>query len=240
MFYDQFGRLKPYQIALVSIGVAILLLGVWVVSAIQPTGQGGVDVGTWVEEEDELESTDESPLLGANESPRALESETDPLGNPSVQTPVMLESTVLSNPLSPPTPLSPTTRSRFRHRGPRYGTLIPELVHPGAPTGFSIGLGAASPGFVLRPGSMSLLFDGETSGSGTFRRLRTRSEGPAGIEAIMRGDAAEQEDRENQAEATLRHWERPADNAERRNSWWRRLIKRGEGKIRLEEGSEGG
>lgn len=34
-----------------SIGVAVLLVGVWTVSAVQPTGDGGVEVGTWAEEE---------------------------------------------------------------------------------------------------------------------------------------------------------------------------------------------
>ena len=199
-------------------------------------------MGTWVEEEDELGSTDGSPPMDADGSAEAMETEVDPLGNQSVQTPVILESTILSNPLSPPTPMSPTTRFRLRHRGPRYGTLIPELVHPGAPTGFSIGLGAASPGFVLRPRSMSVLYDGDTSGTGPIRNLRTRSEVSGGMEAIMRGHAAEEEIEvgENQAEATLRQWKRPADHAERRGMWWSRLLGRGEGKIRLEAGSEGG
>lgn len=51
MYYDQLGRLSVHQVLLVSIGVAVLLVGVWTVSAIQPTGDGGVEVGTWAEED---------------------------------------------------------------------------------------------------------------------------------------------------------------------------------------------
>ena len=248
MFYDQFGRLRPHQIALVSLGVAVLLLGVWVVSAIQPTGQGGVDVGTWVEEDEELEPRDQSSLPGGDHSPEPAEMEPNPLENPF--TLPITRTAMLSNPLSPSLPMppmSPTTRARFRQRGPRYGTLIPELVHPGAPTGFSIGLGAASPGFVLRPGSMSIASSGESSapasGFGGGRRVRSRSEGVVGIEAIMRGDVRRQGEEGNIQRAEIsRELERPvrAETREPREGWWRRLLRRGDGRIRLPEDGEAG
>jgi len=244
VFYDQFGRLRPHQIALVFVGVVVLFLGVWVVSAIQPTGQGGVDVGTWVEEDEELEmATDHSPLLGGDDLFEPAEIESDPIEHPQTQTPITNHSTRFSNPSSPSSPMSPmspTTRARIRHRGPRYGTLIPELVHPGAPTGFSIGLGAASPGFVLRPGSMSIAGEGDRRGSGAYRRVRSRSEGQPGLGTIMRSEVEEEGRRENQVERTLREWERPVETGQSREGWWRRFRKRKEGRIRLDEEGDGG
>lgn len=246
VFYDQFGRLRPYQIALVSIGVAVLLLGVWVVSAIQPTGQGGVDVGTWVEEEDELDTNDQSPLLGGDHFTEPAE--IGPASPQDRHTPLFQHSSMLSNPLSPRPPMSPATRARFRNRGPRYGTLIPDLVHAGAPTGFAIGLGVSSPGFVLRPGSMSMTSTAERSGSGTNRRF-SRSEGPTGIEAIMSGQVGvtgltdegrgNVENRENREEETLREWERPGEVL-RRERWWKRFWPRAQRRIKLDEQEEAG
>ncbi|KAK8864595.1 hypothetical protein IAR55_001845 [Kwoniella newhampshirensis] len=278
VFYDQFGRLATYQIVLVSLGVAILLLGVWVVSAIQPEG---VEVGTWLEDEDEsdeemddeLEPGEGATLLGGDTSvePGPLSptgagpldhsmeesmSRSNPpnrsnstSGNP--ETPPAFHRAVFSNPGSPSSPLSPRTRHHHRHRGPRYGTLIPDLAPHGAPTGFSIGLGAASPGFALRSGSIG----GEgghwhSHGHGPMRFGRSRSEGPAGIAAIMRGEdprvnesRAEQEtatrnveEGDNHAEAALRHWEEQP----RTGAWWERFFGRGRIKLNGEEGDSDG
>lgn len=87
VFYDQFGQLRPHQIALVTIGVVILLLGVWVVSVIQPTGEGGVEVGTWAEEEsinegerDTFEPDENTTLLGAEQTAEPDGVESDLLG----------------------------------------------------------------------------------------------------------------------------------------------------------------
>ncbi|OCF32939.1 hypothetical protein I316_05276 [Kwoniella heveanensis BCC8398] len=279
VFYDQFDRLRTYQIVLVSLGVAVLLLGVWVVSAVQ--SDAGVDVGTWVEDEedgsvmdvdglgeeqiatnDDLEATERSTLLnmGEGEGEEAgREFEGDILahrvaaeagslvpptsttmtqgqeymvrsfpqlppsstGRPTTttQTPPGLYRSVFSNPDSPTSPLSPRLSSHHghghghsnrRYHRTRYGSLLPDLP-PGAPTGFSIGLGASSPGFALRSGSISgdghfHPHHGSGSGSGggggtggfghghghgngyAPRPSRSRSEGPLGLAAIMRGD----------------------------------------------------
>ena len=64
VFYDQFSLLSPTQIGLVSTGVAVLLLGVVVVSAVQPTGAGGVDVGTWVEDESAIDEEEDDEEVG--------------------------------------------------------------------------------------------------------------------------------------------------------------------------------
>jgi uncharacterized membrane protein len=160
IFYDQFGRLSPHQILLVSVGVAVLLVGVWVVSAIQPTGdgglEGGIEVGTWVEDEvrvedgheahDELEAGEGATLLGGDEVAEPAHVEVT-----SPESPLFMDSA--NGPLSP-NATSPS--SPMRRRRPRYGTLIPDLVsrHVG-PTGFAFGIGAASPGFALRSTSIT-------------------------------------------------------------------------------------
>ena len=267
VFYDQFGRLAVYQIVLVSLGVLVLLVGVWVVSAIQPTGQGGVDLGTWVEEEDEemdyretsslygdhgesgrrqsapplttvspvtngvsTHSPSESPLTYSQPRPSPPHLDTAPTGQlqSQPQTPVFIDS-----PTIPDSPLSTTSAGARRRRRTRYGTLVPDFA-PAAPTGFSIGLGAASPGFVLRPAGGSFSHHG---------RGRSRSEDINGIQAIMRGEHLRTEEGdaavENRGEAEVREWEHQEAQGEgraRRESWFSRLVGGRKGKIRLEEG----
>jgi hypothetical protein len=171
VFYSQFSRLQGYQIGLVTVGIVVLLVGVWSVSAIQPTGAGGVEIGTWAEDASDDEDDDE---LEAGEGARLLGAFTDePIDALAHITP-RLNSDVF---VSPPTsPLSP------RHRHPRYGTLIPELAPQGAPAGFTIGIGASSPGFVLRSGSVS---HGHPVRSPMGRHTRSRSEGAA-LEQTLR------------------------------------------------------
>lgn len=174
IFYDQFGRLATYKIVLMSVGVAILLVGVWVVSAIQPTGDGGIEVGTWVEEEslddtsthdvlDELEAGEGATLLGGDSvsEPQEMDTAIAP------DSPARGRS---ESPLSPqgPSPSSPVTR----RRRPRYGTFIPEVAtRPTMPAGFAFGIGAASPGFALRSTSHSNHFGRRN----TFSHSRTNS-----------------------------------------------------------------
>ena len=182
VFYDQIGQLKTHQIVLVSVGVGILLLGVWVVSFIQPAG-GGVDVGTWAEDDECSEadySEDENAnLLGGS---NVAEPESD-LASPAPSPRIPWSPTGSNSPYSPGI-VSPTRRRSGRAR---YSSLIPDYSHGHnhghiAPTGFSIGLGAASPGFVLRP----------TNGNGSTHghRGRTLSEGQAGIQDIINGASA--------------------------------------------------
>ena len=259
MFYDQFGRLAVYQIILVSLGVLVLLVGVWVVSAVQPTGQGGVDMGTWVEEEDgDMEFEGTSPLFrqsldhsagvgGFHESPTSSSPPSPLVPYPQPQphtrtqpqlhlaqgstsspsTPTFHAPGVFDSPSNPGSPLSPTTSARRRRRT-RYGTLVPDLPQ-GAPTGFSIGLGAASPGFVLRP----------AGGSFSIQRGRSRSEDIRGIQAIMRGEHLRSEEEQVEEEEV---GQQSGERRERRQSWFGRIVGNGhgrKGKIRLDE-DEGG
>lgn len=246
MFYDQFGLLKPYQIALVSIGVAILLLGVWVVALIQPAGQGGVDVGLWAEDDcsstcSDLEPNENETLLGGTAVDEPEEDAISPAHHPQ---PGIAPDSPLSPRSGTDSPLSPTRR---RSRGPRYGTLIPDYdQHHVVPTGFSIGLGAASPGFVLRaephPHGQG---HGHGHAHGHAQRGRTRSEGQAGILQTMRDggeteaswEAGNGQDRgrsgDQGGEPDLHG--RDTEHERRRASWWRGLFGSGqsEGRIRL-------
>ncbi|WVW84137.1 hypothetical protein I302_106166 [Kwoniella bestiolae CBS 10118] len=279
VFYDQFSRLSILQITFVSLGVAILLLGVWVVSAIQP--DAGVDIGTWVEEESDTESImediEQNPFL-QTESPTQTQvnplSPTipDPLSRSSIfpsneqGTPEALHRSVFSNPEHPSTPtspMSPTTRRRHHHHRLRYGSLIPDALPTGAPTGFSIGLGASSPGFALRSGSFSIDGNfhphhpsahspllGQGDGWGRHGHVRSRSEGQRGFSAIVSGQddggyeaRTEEEDAvgdvgENTVEGELREWTERDENGDvKRKAWWERLFGRelrGQGKVRLE------
>lgn len=56
VFYDQFGRLSAHQVVLVTLGTAVLLVGVWVVSNAQPEG---VELGTFADEWEEEALCDE-------------------------------------------------------------------------------------------------------------------------------------------------------------------------------------
>ena len=49
VYFNQFSLIPPLHLWLVSLGIFILLCGVWIVS-IQPGSRGGVDVGPWSEE----------------------------------------------------------------------------------------------------------------------------------------------------------------------------------------------
>lgn len=190
VFYDQFGRLKPHQLVLVSVGTAILLVGVWTVSAVQPTGDGGVEVGTWVEEEwtpwldeeavvdepidetfDELEAAEDATIL---ETEEPADSDHDHPVRAVPPTSVTVPPRSASVPSSPQSPVSPTQPRRKRLR---FGTLIPELAPAGAPTGFAFGIGAASPGFALRSNSVSLSHGpARQYSTPPQRRTRSRSE----------------------------------------------------------------
>ncbi len=245
VFYDQFSRLATHQIVLVSLGVAFLLLGVWLCPPCSrqvtrhrcgnlgrggrrgghlPRRRGTCLGGGHVEEPEGYtrDLTDEERAAMGDRSPLLPSIKTgDPLGtettSPAWQSP--LSPSRSHHPQPPPlatnghAPFTPPLSSLSgsgalvsptRLRRPRYGTLIPDLAPPGAPTGFSIGLGAASPGFVIRPdyapghgqgyGSMGDVFGangaGGTSAHGGYgrrpMRIRSRSEGMEGIRNLIR------------------------------------------------------
>lgn len=146
VFYSQFSELAPHQIVLVTIGIAVLLLGVWSVSAVKAdTGEGGVQLGSWADEADLTDDEEEA-------SPIWSEAFTDEPGGDGLDhsnsSALATQEDVARTP-----PLSPLVSPRRRRSSgyqARYGTLIPELAPPGMPAGFSIGFNTSSPGFALR------------------------------------------------------------------------------------------
>ena len=56
VYFDQFSLIPPLYLGLVTLGIFVLLCGVWVVSI--HSGGGGVDVGTWNEEAVSLSGED--------------------------------------------------------------------------------------------------------------------------------------------------------------------------------------
>lgn len=127
-------------------------------------------------------------------------------------------------------PPSPTlSLSNKRRRRTRYGSLAPDIPQ-GAPTGFSIGLGASSPGFVLRPAGGSFSHPNESG----QRRGRSRSEDIRGIQAIMRGDPLSPA-RNDTGNLDV---DVNAEGPDRRESWFGRLVGR-KGRVRLDDETEG-
>ncbi len=185
VYYDQLGRLSTHQVALVSIGGAVLLVGVWAVSAVQPTGDGGVEVGTWAEEEwvhehetwfeeavvDEPDDDAHEVLEPAHGAVTVSDADSTqthdhdhPVSAPSARSPppklARIDAAAASSASIGTGPYtgtgSPVSPTIPRRRRPRYGTLIPDLAPSGGmPTGFAFGIGAASPGFALRSNSIS-------------------------------------------------------------------------------------
>jgi hypothetical protein len=70
VYFDQIQLIKGFHLGLVALGIVILLVGVWVVSI--HSGGGGVDVGTWNEEGEDI--IDEDTVIVTSEA----EEEEDP------------------------------------------------------------------------------------------------------------------------------------------------------------------
>ncbi|PCH33650.1 hypothetical protein WOLCODRAFT_135239 [Wolfiporia cocos MD-104 SS10] len=56
VYFDQFSLLSATQLALVLVGIAILLAGVWIVS-FPPTGGYSIDVGAWMKDADDIDGS---------------------------------------------------------------------------------------------------------------------------------------------------------------------------------------
>lgn len=161
-----------------TIGIAVLLVGVWSVSAIRPdTGEGGVQLGSWADEADSSdEEEDNSPLWSESLTDEPAQESPEQHHDGSA---LALQADAACTP-----PLSPVTSPRRRRSSgyqARYGTLIPELAPPGLPAGFSIGFNTSSPGFALRRhhNHEHASSDGEALG----RQIRSHSESRTGKRA---------------------------------------------------------
>jgi hypothetical protein len=175
VYFDQFSLIPWDHLALVGLGVIILLGGVWVVSV--NSGGGGVNVGTWRDEE-----SDESEGDGME----AREEVSPDTSSRSARDTILLERSAISEsdasnyPIRDPHPrtLSPSPpghiedymsltqsvgerpslgiRTGVQRRRQTNETRSPVQAHhnsllsPQLP-GFSIGISPASPGFVVVP-----------------------------------------------------------------------------------------
>ncbi|THH11091.1 hypothetical protein EW145_g868 [Phellinidium pouzarii] len=171
VYYDQFALLSVLQLWLVSLGMVVLLGGVWLVSF--HAGSGRVDVGTWQEgddniEEEEVQEGDFIPegYSSPTFSPRCLESalsdseipHTTMLSQPlhSITFPGSNNNTERDNEhLAQTRALSTgSLTGRSKRRQYHFSFLHSEssssaLNVPGG--GFSIGLSPISPGFAIVP-----------------------------------------------------------------------------------------
>ena len=173
VYFDQFSLIPWKHLALVGLGVIILLGGVWVVSF--NSGGGGVNVGTWKDDEsDESEDGDleereevlpdtrgrqarDRVLLG-----RSAISESDasnPFTHPRTSSPDQTRHIQAHMPLSQGTDGRPNLNIRTGIQRRRQTNELRSPVQPHhhhsvlAPQlpGLSIGISPASPGFVVVP-----------------------------------------------------------------------------------------
>ncbi|TFK57080.1 hypothetical protein OE88DRAFT_1715847 [Heliocybe sulcata] len=161
MYYDQFSLLSTLKLCLVSLGIVILLAGVWVVSVY--AGAGGVDVGPWHEDEEEDEDlqdidittepyTDEPRSLLGEPTAQEPEAEADPRAQTLELHPEHLRSQTDTRVLSPSMFMSPRRSRRMTHSPASPDTMHPHPISPPLPMpSFSIGLSPVSPGFTVVP-----------------------------------------------------------------------------------------
>lgn len=211
VYFDQISQLTGVKLSLVGVGVAVLLLGVGAVS-VGGCGKGeceggGVGVGVWVEEEDVELSDDEQgereEYLGqapysdepaSTVSPSSQSSPPSPtpdrrprpslpsiLTSPESQRPPRRSSTTHSHarylPFSPTMPSSPSS--------PNHSTSSTQQQHPQLTGLFSIGLGAASPGFFVVGRQHAR--GGSVDGGGSRRKSEVGKSG-LGLGVVLTGD----------------------------------------------------
>ncbi|KAI0003681.1 hypothetical protein BJV74DRAFT_793326 [Russula compacta] len=169
VYFDQISLLPASHLLLVTVGIFILLGGVWAVSL------QAVNVGTWSGGDDVDVTLIEDGAAGESSVPEY---------DPSLASPAPERDHARSHSESatspPPSPLSPRLLSPYHHhRQSSLGGTMP-LSSPTtsvpAPV-FSIGLSPASPGFVLIPRERRRCVSGQPGGDRwdeVIRRVRTR------------------------------------------------------------------
>jgi len=210
VYFDQFGMLSTLKLLLVSLGMVILLGGVWIVS-FQAGGGGGVDIGSWEEVDEDLD--DEASETGVETNaaisepfaPRRLasavsESEVHSQLSPPPRSSITFPSETIrgGQPPSPTTTRSPSTRrTRYSLLGQHpseHGSGPSTLNVPAG--GFSIGLSPVSPGFAIVPTKRR---------PSEFRRLVQRAAMRRTVsESDVRGERGGEQDEEEASEAQAR------------------------------------
>lgn len=204
VYYDQLDLLTPLQLGLVILGTAILLSGVWAVSITaedEEIGEAGIREGDWIP----ADEPGVAPAVAPADVVRIAERATGTL--PPQGQPVQAESVHGPEPSSPtsqddyfessptrPTAINPRRTRTGRANStvpplntsptlPRFSTLLSPAQHEaGAPVlpGFSIGISAASPGFIGGTRRRSELGMGHPPGNPHNRRSVSDTLGPSG------------------------------------------------------------
>ncbi|KZT30582.1 hypothetical protein NEOLEDRAFT_1082700 [Neolentinus lepideus HHB14362 ss-1] len=217
VYYDQFSLLSVLQLWLVSLGIIVLLAGVWVVSMY--AGAGGVDVGPWHEEEGEDdEALDEISTEAYTDEPRSLlgevvvqepEPEADPLAQTLEIHAEHARSQTDTRVLSPSIFLSPRrgrhpTQSPASADGNHTYPLSPSLPMPS----FSTGLSPVSPGFAVVPRERRRRVSGMGPGESVraFPMRRAVSDGDVSVRSPSTEEGASGGHRDADVSEGRRRW----------------------------------
>ena len=173
IYFDQVSLLSASHLLLVTVGIVILLGGVWAVSL------QAVDVGTWTNSNDIDTTVVEDGVANETSLP-----ECEPTLTQAVpQTLECEHARSRSETAASPPPRSPLSPRRCAHHHlPRQSSLggtFPVGSPPSAvpASGFSIGLSPASPGFVIVPRERQRCVSGQSLGDPwdeVIRRVHTR------------------------------------------------------------------
>jgi hypothetical protein len=172
VYFDQISLLPASHLVLVTVGIIILLGGVWAVSL------QAVDVGTWTSSDDVDVSLVEDGVAIDTSLPECEPTPPCPVPQtPEREHPRSHSETAASPP--PRSPLSPRRRTHHLPGQCSLGGTLPIGSPPSAvpAPGFSIGLSPASPGFVIVPRERRRCVSGQSLGDPwdeVIRRVHTR------------------------------------------------------------------
>ena len=171
VYFDQISLLPTSHLLLVTVGIFILLGGVWAVSL------QAVTVDTWTGDDVDVPLVEDG--IADEESIPECQPSPAPPAPPSPERERALSHSESAT--SPPqSPLSPRRRATQRHL--RHGSIGATISHSSPPSSvpapiFSIGLSPASPGFVLVPLERRRSISGQLGGDPwveVIRRVRAR------------------------------------------------------------------
>lgn len=143
MYYDQWSRLTPLQDGLMSLGIAILLGGVWIVSIKSPAEEVTEDIDL-----DECSSDEEAGFLSSSRSSFDVEAGGGRYRDYAGENAETEEDD------------DEDSDGMQQHREETFGDLKNRIAslyqafltdQAGPPRGFAIGISASSPGFAIRP-----------------------------------------------------------------------------------------
>jgi len=187
VYFDQVSLLSTSHLLLVTLGIVILLGGVWAVSL------QAVNVGTWTSSDDvdvpliEDGIADESTLPECNPTPIY------PVPLSPEREHVRSHSETAASP-PPQSPLSPRRRPHHNLPGQiSHGGTMPSCSPPSAvpAPGFSIGLSPASPGFVIVPRERRRCVSGQSIDPWEEAARRVHARRVVSVTSVLPGDEVE-------------------------------------------------